>query len=535
MSDNVILDNAKTILPAQASGNGNNEVDVPTVANIFAESGIAGLTENSEPEKIIDAINKLIVLTAKKDPVWLGVAQSELIKKLKDLKVQGPSDFVKKLFRPNKPRTNNNAGREILFEDPELWPDEVDGSDLLHELKEVFDRFLILPERAETALCLWVAFAWTHDAFSISPILDFRSPTKRCGKSTALRVVHRLVPRPLLTSNISTAALFRSIEYFKPTLLVDEVDTFLKFNDEIQGVLNAGHERDGAYVLRVEGDDNQPKKYCVWSPKVLAGIGKRKDTLEDRSICVPMKRKGPEESVEKFRVNQVEILAVLRRKMARWAEDNIETLKLSTPEMPNGLNDRAEDNWEPLIAAADLCGGEWPELAREAAVKLSGGDNPDEDAIGIRLLSDIRDFFQEYELYSVPSEQLEKHLQDLDDSPWPEFKQGRPITKTGIGRLLKSFGMKSKSIRFTSGNVARGYSLDQFEDTFTRYLPDTPSQSVTSVTSLENKELSSNSKCYKQGDVTLSNSDNSLIKQRCNNVTLQTGVSEQENIIEEEI
>ena len=82
MPDNVILDNAKTILPAQASGNGNNEVDVPTVANIFAESGIAGLTENSEPEKIIDAINKLIVLTTKKDPVWLGVAQSELIKTL---------------------------------------------------------------------------------------------------------------------------------------------------------------------------------------------------------------------------------------------------------------------------------------------------------------------------------------------------------------------------------------------------------------------------------------------------------------------
>ena len=95
--------------------------------------------------------------------------------------------------------------------------------------------------------------------------------------------------------------------------------------------------------------------------------------------------------------------------------------------------------------------------------------------------------------------------------------------------------MKSKSIRLTSGKVARGYSLDQFEDTFTRYLPDTPSQSVTSVTSLENKELSSNSKCYKQGGVTLSNSDNSLIKQRCNNVTLQTGVSGQENIIEEEI
>jgi len=248
-----------------------------------------------------------------------------------------------------------------------------------------------------------------------------------------------------------------------------------------------------------------------------------------------MKRKGPEESVEKFRLNQVEILAVLRRKMARWAEDNIETLKLSTPEMPNGLNDRAEDNWEPLIAAADLCGGEWPELAREAAVKLSGGDNPDEDAIGIRLLSDIRDFFQEYELDRVPSEQLEKHLQDLDDSPWPEFKQGRPITKTGIGRLLKPFGMKSKSIRLTSGKVARGYSLDQFEDTFTRYLPDTPSQSVTSVTSLENKELSSNSKCYKQGGVTLSNSDNSLIKQRCNNVTLQTGVEGQKEIFQEEI
>jgi|TARA_B100001964_G_scaffold243611_1_gene322096 hypothetical protein len=517
----------------QTQGNGNNEAD--TVGKFFDDSGIAALTDKSEPENIIDAINKLVVLTEKKDSTWQGIAQSELIKILKSLKVQGATDLVKKAFRSDKPKIGNGKGQEILFEDPEPWPDEVDGSKLLRELKAIFNRFLILPDHADIALSLWILFAWTHDAYAISPILDFRSPTKRCGKSTALRVIARLVPRPLATANISTAALFRSIEYYQPTPIIDEVDTFLKFNEEINGVLNAGHERDSAYVLRVEGDDHQPKRYCVWAPKVLAGIGKRKDTLEDRSVCVPMKRKGLGERVEKLKLKEVNDFVILRRKAATWAGDNIEELKFSNPQMPKGLNDRAEDNWEPLIAVADLCGGEWPELARQAASKLSGGDNPDEDAIGIRLLSDIKEFFQEYSLDRVPSEQLETHLGDLDDSPWPEFKKGRPITKTGIGRLLKPFGMKSKSIRLTTGKVARGYTFDQFEDAFSRYLPDTPLQSVTGITSLESKELEANPKCCKDGSVTLSNGDNSLIKQPCNNVTLQTGVEGQKEIFQEEI
>ena len=39
--------------------------------------------------------------------------------------------------------------------------------------------------------------------------------------------------------------------------------------------------------------------------------------------------------------------------------------------MPKALTNRAADIWEPLLALADLAGGHWPQLARQAAEALT--------------------------------------------------------------------------------------------------------------------------------------------------------------------
>ncbi|MCH8314268.1 MAG: DUF3631 domain-containing protein, partial [Nitrospinae bacterium] len=459
-----------------------------TIEQVMAETGIAGLKVTSTPEQIVESINKFVTFTANKDSVWKGVAKSEIVKRLKEIKVQGATELITKAFGKNETSPNSGKGQEIQFDDPEPWPDPVDGAELLDEISGTIQRYVILPEGGYTALSLWILFSWLHDAFSVSPILDFRSPTKRCGKTTGLKVVFRLVPRPLIAANISTAALFRSMEYFKPTLIIDEIDTFLKFNEEIHGVLNAGHERDGAFVLRVEGDDLQPKMFCVWGPKVLAGIGKRKDTLEDRSISISMKRKGTGEKIEKFRRKNLEIFSELKQKAARWAEDNFEIAESWEPKIPESLNDRAADNWEPLLIVAEIAGGQWPELARETALLISGSQDDDEDAIGVMLLSDIRDYFHENETDRVTSEDLGKHMVELEDRPWPEYRKGKPISKTGIARLLKPFGITPKSIRVGT-RTPKGYLKEWFEDVFTRYLPNRGIQSATAATELNNKDL----------------------------------------------
>src|ERR1043166_9648838 len=48
-----------------------------------------------------------------------------------------------------------------------------------------------------------------------------------------------LVNRPVVAANISSPAFFRVIEETRPTLLIDEADTFLRGSDELRGILNA--------------------------------------------------------------------------------------------------------------------------------------------------------------------------------------------------------------------------------------------------------------------------------------------------------
>jgi putative DNA primase/helicase len=104
----------------------------------------------------------------------------------------------------------------------------VDGARLLEDLATVFRRHLVLPAGGAEAMALWTLHSHALDATSISPILCFSSPEKRCGKSTALDVLEQVVPRPIPSVNISPAALYRSIQAWEPTLLIDEFDARLE-------------------------------------------------------------------------------------------------------------------------------------------------------------------------------------------------------------------------------------------------------------------------------------------------------------------
>jgi putative DNA primase/helicase len=243
-------------------------------------------------------------------------------------------------------------------------PGPVDGAALLNNVRQVFRRFIFLPKGADIALALWVLHAWTYDAGDISPFMVLVSPTKRCGKTNVLILLYYLTPRSELASNISAAALFRYIEEVRPTLLIDEADAFVKDNEELRGILNSGHTKTAASVIRtVEiNGEHKASRFSTWAPKALATIRALADTLEDRAIVVQLQRKPPGTKVERLRKRDNEWFAALRSNAARWAADNFDRLVDPEPQMPGQLNDRAADNWRPLLAIADLVGGEWPEL-----------------------------------------------------------------------------------------------------------------------------------------------------------------------------
>jgi putative DNA primase/helicase len=114
----------------------------------------------------------------------------------------------------------------------EPWDEPVDLATLLSDLARFFARHVVLPKGAATAMALWIVHAWMHESAEISPLLTFTSPDMRCGKSTALTAVMALLPRALPASNISPAAIFRSIEAWQPSLAIDEADSFMGESEE---------------------------------------------------------------------------------------------------------------------------------------------------------------------------------------------------------------------------------------------------------------------------------------------------------------
>jgi len=228
-----------------------------------------------------------------------------------------------------------------------------------------------------------------------------------------------LVPKPLLASNITAAALFRAVEKWRPTLLVDEADTFLRDSDELRGVLNSGHNRSQAYVIRTAGDDHEPRHFRTWAPKVIALIGKLPPTIASRSIHIEMRRMGPGETVEPVRADRLGHLEPLARRAVRWVNDNDGALRDAEPDMPVTLTGRRADNWRHLIAIADVAGGEWPERARRAAETLSTGQS--DETAAVLLLADIRSIFAERGDDRIASAALASALATREDRPWPEW------------------------------------------------------------------------------------------------------------------
>ncbi len=360
-----------------------------------------------------------------------------------------------------------------LVSPTEPWPDPVDGQVLLAGIEQGLRRFVVADAAAHTAVGLWVIASHAFECFDLFPFLAISSPTKRCGKTTLLSVLARLLPQPLATSNISPAAVYRVIQNCRPTLLMDEVDTFVPDNVELRGILNSGHSKDLAFVVRSvgEGANQHPERFSTWCPKVLSQIGRPPDTWADRSVLLSLRRRAKNEPVERARRKAPECLRDLGRMAARWAKDHAETLGALTPDIPNELDDRACDNWEPLLMIADLIGGEWPKKAREAAKTLSGGRDAEDEGAGIRLLADVRGVFQARNAERLSSADVVCGLLCDEEQGWGTYRKGqKPIDQRGVARLLKPFGVRAKDIRFETG-VARGYESVAFSDAWTRYLP----------------------------------------------------------------
>jgi putative DNA primase/helicase len=455
---------------------------------LLVESGLLGLTGSSNTADQESVLRALASAIAGLTPLRRVIVRDRAIQTLKRVGFESPARLVDAALSGalvDPPTTE--AGSDLLLAAPQPWAEAVDGAALLTEIEATIAKHAVLPAGAAVAMALWIVHTYCIEAATITPRLAIVSPTKRCGKTTVLKLLGALTCKPLAAATLTPAVLYRVVEAYAPTILVDEADTFLAEQDELRGVLNAGHDRHSAVVPRCVGDDFEPRVFHVFSAVAIATIGKLPDTLMDRSLVIEMKRKAPGEKVQKLRRRQREALATLPRRCARWGADNLKSLSEREPDVPDDLDDRAADNWEPLLAIADQAGDSWSTRARRTALLLSGAraDAAETGDNGVQLLADVRAVFANNAIDRSTTKALLSALADLEGRPWAEWNRGRPLTARQLGSLLGRFGIKPGTIR-VSDATPKGYLLADLTDAFGRYLPDAAATPATTSNSLDN-------------------------------------------------
>lgn len=321
----------------------------------------------------------------------------------------------------------------------------------------------IMTKEERSAIVLWSLSTYGYDIHRIFPRLAIISPLRRCGKSTLLEVLGALCKNVVSSSNLTTGSIIRIKQKIDPTLIIDEADTFIANADgDLRGILNAGHSKANATVLRCHGEQYEMKPFDVWFPIAFASIGEVYETLMDRSVVIRLRRKREDEKVARMGPDVYESFLQYRMQVFTWFEQNLDVLMNDTIEPDFIGNDRARDNWIPLFTVANAISEEWLDRCTSAYKSLTV---PIEDELPVQLLKDVYDILSRTSEPSIGSTELANQLKGIDTSPWASSK----LSTHKLCSMLGTFGIKTKTLRI-NGKVLRGYIKEAFTDAFERYI-----------------------------------------------------------------
>ena len=323
------------------------------------------------------------------------------------------------------------------------------GAALLYDVESFISRFAVLPPGALLPTSLLAIGTHCFDVFETFPYLALLSPEKGCGKTRTTEVLEQIVAEPVRAVCISEAALFRLVEDRKPTLILDEAEGLTgkgELVEAIRSLLNAGN-RAGAQVPRCVGNSHKLRFFSVFCPKIVCAIRVCPETVKDRAIVVPMQRKKPGETVERF---------ILRRVRPEGAR----------------LRERIEENFEPLLAILAVADASRLAELRKAAELLAAAksDAAQDDSLTLRLLADVRAVWPESEEKIFTAELLAR-LKAVEDGPWASDER---FDARKLSRFRRPFAVAPQSVQIGKENK-KGYYREHVEAAFARYLGAQPS------------------------------------------------------------
>lgn len=399
--------------------------------------------------------------------------------------------------------TLDNANGQLPPDDkPPSDAVSIDGADLLDRIHAFASRLIGYSSHLDSIThALWIAHAYLMGSWFTTPRLAVLSEEPGAGKTRVLEVTGMLVPRPILSSNMSPAYIFRKVadQENVPTILFDEVDSIFgpaaRGNEDLRGLINAGY-RKGSRIGRCETIKGQivPVDYPTYAAIALGGLKALPNTIMTRSVVLRMRKQPDGFAVEELDPYCHEPVAqALCQELEAWAESVTDKARSIKPSLPAGLTNRNAEIWRPLIAVADLAGGHWPGLARKASIDAVASAKINDPKY--RLLADIRPCFGDKDRLTTAL--LLDMLREDEEAPWGDLFAGQRGSRE-LAKMLRHFGIRPITIRITDeglniGRTPKGYMREWFEDVWKKHLPAPNATSATDATSQERPDITGHS------------------------------------------
>jgi hypothetical protein len=353
----------------------------------------------------------------------------------------------------------------------------------------VYDHVDFRDKKLYDVVTAWIFLTWIPEAFNTTPYLRFYG-TKNVGKTRALEVLQHLCYRGTLSPSVTEAALYRLIQKYHITYLLDETEVYRNEQRQaIQHVLNAGYRR-GQHVFRCETADNGEimiRGFKVFGPKAIAGTRMLKDTLESRCIQIVMQRNTRPVNfmLDRWQAKQ------LRSRLLMWRFYRLHDLECLASEA-NGGYEGSEGMKEPPIDLQMVDNSRIVELYAPL-IKLAETLESRQNIIDNALETHMQNVEEEASspeaqvLYSVMA--CRDRLQSGKfGTAWvaeyfnKEF--GYDWAVSTVGRIIKSLGFQSR--RMTGGRAGYIYDRDLVEKLCQQYhVESIPPSELTSFTSLK--------------------------------------------------
>jgi hypothetical protein len=343
---------------------------------------------------------------------------------------------------------------------------------------------------------LWIVATHVYDQFGVASRVLLTSEDPDSGKTTGLEVARPLMFRVNAEAFSTDAALRDHLSQGPCSIALDEADLYeAAARNALLRLWNLGHTKGAKHTMMAGG---QRKTVSLFAPMIAAGLGRILGQAQlSRTLVLGLSPYGageapkfnwwaPAKDGQDSAEAREETFKTLRDYLwhcaARWKLNH-------QPSMPPGVMRRSADNFRALLAVADVCGGDWPQRAREAIVALISEMNAEQPKTIIVRHGLV--LFSHFEADWLEVGHFNRELLRLSE---PEFHWNRyrgasgldahlhPITISEQGRLLGASRIRSHPMwpsglsrsQRRPGDCQRVYRRYEFEDALLRAKPPAP-------------------------------------------------------------